>query len=93
MVVNENAGSLVSHGVLESIASMLAPTVDRIPLQERAGSRWSSTKTREVWFPAVFLSPSRACSLLQSTAFPCRSEQARDGRQRKRGKAGSPRCS
>jgi len=32
MVVNENAGSLALHGVLESIASTLAPTVDRIPL-------------------------------------------------------------
>ena len=26
MVVNDNAGSLTPHGVLESIASMLAPT-------------------------------------------------------------------
>jgi hypothetical protein len=26
MVVNENAGLLVSHGVLETIASVLAPT-------------------------------------------------------------------
>ena len=32
MVVNDYAGSLVPHGGLESIASVLAPTVDRIPL-------------------------------------------------------------
>lgn len=32
MGVNDNAGSLVPRGVLESIASRLAPTVDRIPM-------------------------------------------------------------
>ena len=33
MVVNDNAGSLIPRGDIESIASMLAPTVvDRIPL-------------------------------------------------------------
>jgi hypothetical protein len=32
MVVNDDAGSLVPRGALESIASVLAPTVNRIPL-------------------------------------------------------------
>ncbi|OOQ46209.1 hypothetical protein AO361_24630 [Pseudomonas fluorescens] len=80
MVVNDNAGGLVPRGVLESIASKLAPTVKRIPMWERACSRWSLTITRDVWLPVVFLSPSRASSLLQSNAFPCGSELARDGR-------------
>jgi hypothetical protein len=29
MVVNDNAGNLLPRGVLESIASVLAPTVDQ----------------------------------------------------------------
>ena len=31
MVVNDNAGNLTTHGGLESIASMLAPTGLRLP--------------------------------------------------------------
>jgi hypothetical protein len=35
MVVNDYAGSLVPRGVLEPIASLPVPTVDRIPMWER----------------------------------------------------------
>ena len=38
MVVNDNAGSLVSRGELESIASMLAPTGSQIyPVHKKTG--------------------------------------------------------
>ncbi len=82
MVVNDNAGSLAPRGVLGFIASKLAPTGSAqafvgasmlaMVVNDNAGSL---TPRGGLRFIASKLAP-RVCT------DPCRSELARDGRQR-----------
>ncbi len=64
MVVNDNAGLLDRRGVLESIASMLAPTGDAYRLTAMA----------------TCVSRVRLVLFTQENRVDCRSEHARDGR-------------
>ncbi|MNV70543.1 hypothetical protein D3C71_1635150 [compost metagenome] len=85
MVVNDNAGWQVPRGVFRFIASKLAPTDGighrrntNLVVNENAG--WQVPRG-VLWFIASKLAPTvgngrwRKCK-------PCRSELARDGRQR-----------
>jgi hypothetical protein len=82
MVVNNNAGSLVSRGVLGFFASELAPTSwpsvgASLLTMDVNGNAGILAPRGVLGFFASELAPTRLCCHL---AF-CRSELARDGRQ------------